>query len=236
MDSFLERVFIEGEIVTIERVVDGDTVIVNDQYVRLLGINTPEKGEKYYTEAKEFLESLVLDKEVELRFGKERKDRYNRTLGYLFLGGKNINLEIVEEGYANFYFPSGKDVYYKKFLEGWEGCLIEGGNLCESSSNVCFECIVMKDFDYNREKIVFENVCSFQCDLSGWEIKDEGRKKFIFEDFVLNGKNSVTINVGEGENNLDNLFWDGENYVWTKTGDSLFLRDKEGFLILWETY
>ena len=94
----------------------------------------------------------------------------------------------------------------------------------------------MKDFDYNREKIVFENVCSFQCDLSGWEIKDEGRKKFIFEDFVLNGKNSVTINVGEGENNLDNLFWDGENYVWTKTGDSLFLRDKEGFLILWETY
>ena len=236
MDSFLERTFVQGEIVTVERVVDGDTVIANNQSVRLLGMNTPERGEKYYEEAKVFLEELVLNKTVELRFGKEKYDRYNRILGYLFLGGKNINLEIVKEGYANFYFPSGKDTYYTLFLDEWEGCLVDGGNRCEFSNDPCSKCIKLEEFDYKREIITFENICSFQCDLSNWEIKDEGRKKFIFEDFLINGKEKINIKTKDGENNSTDLFWKGEKYVWTKTGDSLFLRDKEGLLVLWDTY
>jgi len=32
------------------------------------------------------------------------------------------------------------------------------------------------------------------------------------------------------------LFWKGKDYVWTSTGDTLFLRDDEGKLVLWEMY
>jgi len=30
------------------------------------------------------------------------------------------------------------------------------------------------------------------------------------------------------------LFWKNEDYVWAKTGDTLFLRDGKGKLVLWE--
>jgi len=46
----------------------------------------------------------------------------------------------------------------------------------------------------------------------------------------------VMIKVGEEENTENVLFWKGESYVWTKTGDTLFLRDEEGKLVLWKGY
>ena len=87
----------------------------NKTSVRLLGINTPEKGEIYYGEAKEFLEYQVLNKTIRLENGKDKTDLYGRKLSYIFLGTKNINLELVKEGLANFYFPSGKDINYNDF-------------------------------------------------------------------------------------------------------------------------
>ena len=68
----------------IQRVIDGDTIVTNaSEHVRLLGINTPEKGEFMYDEAKGFLESLVLNKTVTLEFVKNKYDKYNRTLAVL---------------------------------------------------------------------------------------------------------------------------------------------------------
>ena len=82
-------------------------VLNSGEHVRLLGINTPERGELYYSEAKEFLEREVLGKVVYLE--RNGKDKYYRDLGYLFsITGENINSKIVEEGYANYYFPSLK--------------------------------------------------------------------------------------------------------------------------------
>ena len=57
IDSFLEKTYLGGEFIEVERIIDGDTVVVNSTSVRLLGINTPEKGELYSIEAKEFLEN-----------------------------------------------------------------------------------------------------------------------------------------------------------------------------------
>ena len=115
LDKSLEGFFEESESGFVERVIDGDTIVVNSTSVRLLGINCPEKGEKYYEEAKDFLEKEVLNKTVELKFGNERYDRYGRLLAYVFLDEENVNLELVEKGFANFYFPSGKDNYYNDF-------------------------------------------------------------------------------------------------------------------------
>jgi micrococcal nuclease len=233
LDGALIKFFDESETVSVERVVDGDTVIVEGESVRLLGINSPERGERYYSEAKKYLENLVLNQTVRLEYGKDKLDKYQRILAYLYVGRKNINLELVEEGFANYYFPSGKDKYYDDFVLAWKNCIKENKNLCEKSVNVC---VVLKEFDYKNQRVVFENVCDFDLNLKDWEIKDEGRKNFVFENFVLVSGEKIEIKVGEGVDNSETLFWEGETYVWTSSGDTLFLRDEGGGLVLWEGF
>jgi len=239
--SFFDRLLInfldEGEKAFVNRVIDGDTLVIHDnESVRLLGINSPEKNEKYYQEAKEFLNKKTLNKTITLKFGKDKHDRYGRLLAYVFFDGKNINLELVEEGLANFYFPSGKDQYYNDFKKAWEDCIKEEKNLCESPKDKCSDCIKLREFDYKNQKTIFYNKCDFDCELTNWIIKDEGRKKFIFPNFILKRNKEFIVSVGEKTNTESNLFWSGEDYVWTSSGDTLFLRDREGKLVLWESY
>ncbi|MDD5012546.1 MAG: thermonuclease family protein [Candidatus Nanoarchaeia archaeon] len=237
--SFVDNAVVEFlddyETTIVERVIDGDTIVVgNDTHVRLLGINTPEKGEKYYNEAKNFLSMVILNKTVELRFGKERYDRYGRELAYVFYNDANVNLELVDEGYANFYFPSGKDEYYDRAVKNWEHCISNNKYLCEKSDDKCADCVELEEFE--NQEVIFGNNCNFECDLTGWSIKDEGRKKFIFGDFVLEKNKEVKIIVGNKTNSNGILYWKNEDYVWTETGDTLFLRDKGGKLVLWKKY
>jgi len=229
IDDFLKENLLDYEFVKVERVIDGDTIVVNGSSIRLLGINSPEKGEESYEEAKVFLESLVLNQVVRIeRFG---VDKYYRELAYVFVdtlkgtSGKNINVELVRNGFANVYVLENK-IYEKELRDAWEKCVWESINLCEKSVNVCAECILLKEFNYETDFVVFENVCDFNCDLNGWWIKDEGRKEFVFENFVLESGGEIKITAEDFN----------KDYVWTKTGDTLFLRDSKGKLVLWESY
>ena len=94
--------------VRVTGVIDGDTIIIADgQRVRYLGINTPEKekdgpAEFMAQEAYRFNRKLVLNKEVRLVYGLERRDRFDRVLAYVFLdNGLFINGELVKKGLAH---------------------------------------------------------------------------------------------------------------------------------------
>ena len=196
----------------IQRVIDGDTVVTNsNEHIRLLGINTPEKGEFIYDGAKSFLESLVLNKTVTLEFVKDKYDKYNRTLAYVFLDDKNVNAMMVENGYANYYFYSGLDKYSSSLKDAWETCMQSNKNLCEKSTNVCAAC-----FSVNSNSIA--NKCSFSCDITGWQVKGEGREKFIFSQQAVQPSASARFAL-----DLSN------------SGGSVFLRDSEGKLVAWES-
>jgi len=217
----------------ISRVIDGDTIVANNYSIRLLGINAPEKGERFYFETKELLENLVLDKKVELEiYG---KDRYHRKLAYVYIDGINVNIELVKKGFANVYLLD-KRKYEKELKEAWKNCINENKNLCEKSKHKCANCIELKDFDYKNEEIIFYNRCNFDCNLDGWEIKDEGRKKFIFNEFILKGGKEIKIIKGGGEDKENILFWKINGYIWTDSGDTLFLRDNKGKLVLYHSY
>jgi len=232
LDNSIKNFLSDSEIVEIERIVDGDTLIANGNSIRLLGINTPEKGEIYYDQAKQYLEKLALNKTARLEFGKDKKDRYNRTLAYIYINGQNINLELVKKGYANIYFPSGKDNHYNEFLNSWVECVDNNINLCEKSTNICAtNCIQLKGIEIQHQRIYFYNRCERSCEMTSWSIKDEGRKKFIFPNYSLPAYSNVSISVNKGSD----FYWD-EPYVWTSTGDSMFLRDKENKLVLWKNY
>lgn len=66
--------------------------------VRLDGIDAPENGHEFSKNAKEGLSRLVFGKDVTLRV--TGKDRYERTLGVIFVGGVNANLQLVQQGLA----------------------------------------------------------------------------------------------------------------------------------------
>ena len=69
----------------VTKVVDGDTIALNNsERVRFSGINTPEKGECYYQEAKDILGSIVLGKEVYLERDRTNKGKYGRLLRYVY--------------------------------------------------------------------------------------------------------------------------------------------------------
>lgn len=93
-----------NEEVVVSRVIDGDTFeTIGGNTVRLIGINTPEKNEPYYDEAKERLSDLIENKKVILTKDKENKDKYGRLLRYVYVDDIFVNLKLIEEGYATAY-------------------------------------------------------------------------------------------------------------------------------------
>jgi micrococcal nuclease len=94
------------------RVIDGDTVELQDgRYVRYLGVDTPELGEHYGSEATARNRELVEGKMVELRSGKTDQDAYGRLLRYVFVDGIFVNAELVAQGYATAYIFDPDDPY-----------------------------------------------------------------------------------------------------------------------------
>jgi micrococcal nuclease len=112
---------ISGNTHRVAYVYDGDTIkLDNGERVRLIGIDTPEthanaklskdvKRRRINREAQlamgqeaaKFTRALVEGKEVRLEFDVEPKDRYQRTLAYVYLtDGTFVNEKIIREGYA----------------------------------------------------------------------------------------------------------------------------------------
>ena len=85
-------------------------------------------------------------------------------------------------------------------------------NLCEKSENICAECIEILDSN------TIINTCGFECDVNGWRIKTEGRDNIIFSEVL------------ESEEEF------GFELELTPEGDTLFLRDDEGKLVVWGSY
>lgn len=100
---------------TVTEIIDGDTIrLDNGIVVRYLGIDTPEKrikkGERWIDapqpfsrEATEANRALVLGKQVTVEYDVERRDKYGRTLGYVFSGDVLVNRALLEQGYAVLY-------------------------------------------------------------------------------------------------------------------------------------
>jgi len=106
----LEKGGIWGGVV--KHVVDGDTVdvsfdIYGIQRIRLVGVNTPERGEEGYEEAKDFVNKTCLVEGAKLDVDdREQYDRYYRILAVVYVNDTNLNEKLVREGYAEImYIP-----------------------------------------------------------------------------------------------------------------------------------
>ncbi len=103
-----------GQSVTVMRVIDGDTMEVQEangtvERVRFVGIDTPEKynvkkPQCYALEAAEYLRGLIEGKTVIITAKpQEDRDEYDRLLRYVFLQEHDVGLQMLADGYARNY-------------------------------------------------------------------------------------------------------------------------------------
>lgn len=90
--------------VTFVAVVDGDTIETSEGTVRIIGIDTPERGECGYREAGDVIGRLLSPGDtVDLVHptGVDDVDRYDRLLRYVATGdGTDVGLSVLKAGYA----------------------------------------------------------------------------------------------------------------------------------------
>jgi endonuclease YncB( thermonuclease family) len=91
---------IHGRVV---RVSDGDTITVLDatatrHKIRLSGIDAPEKRQAFGRVSKRNLARLVFYKQVSVEY--DKRDRHGRIVGKVLLGGSDICIRQIEDGFA----------------------------------------------------------------------------------------------------------------------------------------
>lgn len=106
---------------SVVRITDGDTFVATDgniQFkVRIAGMDAPEKAQSYGKVAKTALSTLISGKKITIRTVGNGMDQYGRVLGIVFVEGKDIAENLIQQGLATYYrprchdFPADKDKY-----------------------------------------------------------------------------------------------------------------------------
>ena len=100
----------------VTKVLDGDTLIIQNQKIRLYGIDAPELAQKSFDSvaigkmSKSYLEELVLGKVIEVTYSK--RGYYRRIIGEVWLSGQSVNLLMLEQGMAIFSRYTKRKSYY----------------------------------------------------------------------------------------------------------------------------
>jgi len=93
------------------RVVDGDKMILDNAWkVRLYGIDAPDAGQPYYTQARKYLIQVVLNQDLEL-------DCYHHLQNWrvclVMIQDKDVSSEMVNAGFAFDYPKYSHGIYAK---------------------------------------------------------------------------------------------------------------------------
>jgi len=235
-------------------VLDGDTIqLSSGETVRLAGINAPEIGQPCSSEATDKLRQFVLDKEVTLEQDINNKDQYGRLLRYIYIDDILVNLEMVRLGLAHKY-EYGSNTKYSTLFEQAENeakqnkrCLWKS----EEANYIKDKCIYVANFHYNAagndnynlndEYVTLGNRCSYSINITGWTVKDETASHiYTIPSLILESHKTFTLYTGTGKNTNSELYWGKTpgNYaaIWNNDGDTLFLRDSYGNLVLTQSY
>ena len=94
-------------------VTDGDTIEVDGLgKIRMVGVNTPERGVGGYICSKRFVQKLCLNREVSLDIDDSKNtDRYGRYLAVVIVDGKNLNEMLLKENLAEIMYMPPSEFY-----------------------------------------------------------------------------------------------------------------------------
>lgn len=228
-----------GEAVTVELVVDGDTFRdIGGTTFRLDGINAPESDECFYMEAVEGLAQLVEGTTVQVT--RTGTDQFGRDLAQVSTGGEWVNLRMVTDGMALATTPeddegtrlvAAEEEAFADRVGLWapDAC---GGN--GALPHLAFDPDAGEvnppgpdETTLSQESVVIVNHGQVAVNLSGWSIRDESsRHRFAFRDgaVIRPGERMIVSSDDQG--------WDpGASPVWNNGGDLALLIDPSGHIV-----
>ena len=125
----------------ITRVVDGDTVdaeidlgfdIIFKSRIRLYGIDTPESRTRDKDEkarglmSKEYLIDELSKGQVVIKTHKDKKGKFGRVLGEMYVGDRNINLMMVDDFLAVEYKGQSKKEIEEEHIKNRQTLIAKG--------------------------------------------------------------------------------------------------------------
>lgn len=204
--------------VFVDEVIDGDTISINGERARLLNINTPEKSEKGYEEAKEFLYQIE-NKTIEVE--EISTDQYGRILIRAY-APEYLNLEIVERGLATKFLVQESET--SLFEKAESNAVKNQKGLWEISPLAnCFKI----DLFYKEEIVKIKNSCQ-NVSAKDFTIRDESRKRYKFPNIIFY---EINLNTIKGKDNETDLFWNLGTSVWNNDRDTLYFLDDKDRLV-----
>ena len=153
----------ERKQIVVSRVIDGDTIEASDGTIlRLLNINTPEKGKQGYNYSISYL-SQFINKSLEIEdLGAEK---YGRTLARIYNSEDYINLYLVKEGLAIKFLVDEKEI--KDFAKAEEEAIAESRGIWKKSEY--YGC-VDAEIDAKKEIVNLKNNCE-KVNIKNWVLK-----------------------------------------------------------------
>ncbi|MBC2712847.1 MAG: thermonuclease family protein [Desulfosarcina sp.] len=105
------------------RIVDGDTIVIDyngtREKIRFLCVNPPESVHPDRKQnipmgkvASDYTKKRLSGKSVGIELETKTRGRYGRLLAYVFVDGKNFNLELVQQGLSPYYTKYGRSGKY----------------------------------------------------------------------------------------------------------------------------
>ncbi len=135
-----------GRPIELGHVIDGDTIITKDgEHIRYIGIDAPEIGQPLSYRATETNRALLRSgplRIVECRA--QRRDRYGRTLAWVYAGGRLVNGELLRRGLARPLFipPCGAEKRALMERFAWEA-RTQGRGIWKSSSQSALGAVIV---------------------------------------------------------------------------------------------
>lgn len=215
----------EKKSVIIARVIDGDTFKTSDgQTIRLININTPEKNFFGSELSSNYLKTF---ENKTVFFESEGEDKYSRTLARVYSQDlKYLNLEIIRQGFASSFLVSDSEI--GTFKDAEESAIKSSRGIWQKSE---FAGCIKTKTDKNLERVVITNLCN--TNMEGWKLKDESRKVYTFKNSLAS---PLILHSSSGIDNASDLFWGSSTDIWNNDRDSLYLFDKSGGLVHYESY
>lgn len=226
--------------VSVSKVIDGDTIVLfTGEKIRYIGINAPEMGMPFYSEAKKENEDLVLGKNVSIEYDREKRDQHGRVLAYVFVGRIFVNYELLRKGLVFLYRDENNRKHRKLLLEAEEEARENRRNLWKSFHKYSIRVERVKynaegkdEENLNGEYVVLKNTSNERVEISGFSIKDESRNLFVFpEGSYIEGSGTVVVYTGNGLNLYGKFFWNHKTPIWNNDHDTAYLMDTEGSIV-----
>lgn len=235
------------ETAVVSEVYDGDTIKLEDgTVIRYIGINSPEKTDPFFQEALDKNSALVLNKTVSLEFDITQKDRYGRTLAYVYVGDIFVNLAMVKAGLAvsetiqpnvkhQDEIVNAQKSARENCLGLWQGLCQKSNDSCVKIANINYNAVGDDNKNKNGEWVEIQNACSQNISMDNWILKDSSASnEYHFKNFSLNSESLVDLYSGCGQDSQAKLYWscpELQYAVWNNSGDHAYLYNSSGELV-----